>query len=212
MLVVFLCLGPKDLASEVDEYCAALDRDDYQDAQRALTGLAESRHSLSAAKEVVEEAVFMQATNRVFGVLFWFTLLGPVGAWLFAVSNFMRRRTVFEASRDAALRPGALPAAERLHGILAWAPARLAALGYALSGSFDDAINGWRSYSELSETPFHQGNERLVAIVGKAAMTGYLEQPANSSAAARNSLRLVMRTLFIWLTVIALMTLFGWAV
>ena len=51
----------------------------------------------------------------------------------------------------------------------------------------------------------------LVARVGKAAMTGYLSEPANSSAAARNSMRIVRRTVFIWVSVIAIMTLFGLA-
>ena len=91
-------------------------------------------------------------------------------------------------------------------------PARLAAVGYALSGSFDDAFNSWRSYELRSDLPFHRSNDEVVACVGKAAMTGSLEEPPNSSAAARNSMRLVTRTLFIWVTVIAVMTLFGWAV
>ena len=34
-------------------------------------------------------------------------------------------------------------------------------------------------------------------------MTGFLDQPPNSSAAARNAMRLVSRTLFIWVTIIA---------
>ena len=42
-------------------------------------------------------------------------------------------------------------------------------------------------------------------------MTGALSEPANSSAAARNSMRIVHRTVFVWVTVIAVMTLFGWA-
>lgn len=212
VLILFVSVGPRDLASEVDDYCAALDEGDYEGARRALTALAESSSPAAADADIVEDAVFTQATNRVFGVAFWFVVLGPVGAWLFRVSNLMRRRAVFESARDPELGAVVLPAAEALHGVLAWAPARLAALGYALGGSFDDAVNGWRSFSIPPGGAFRQGNDRLVAVVGKAAMTGYLQQPVNSSAAARNSLRLVMRALFIWLTVIALMTLFGWAI
>jgi len=59
--------------------------------------------------------------------------------------------------------------------------------------------------------PLDRRNDEVVARVGKAAMTGFLDEPPNSSAAARNSLRLVERTLFIWVTVIALLTIFGWA-
>ncbi len=212
VLVVFLCIGPRDLASEIEDYCKALDAGDYDEARRVLTELSESRHAQEPATNVVEDAVFMQATNRIFGVAFWFVVLGPVGAWLFRVTNLLRRRTVFEAPRNPELAAAVLPAVELLHGILAWLPARLAALGFALGGSFDDALESWRSFVLPPGRAFYRGNDRLVAAVGKAAMTGVLQQPVNSSAAARNSLRLVMRTLFIWLAVIALMTIFGWAV
>ena len=212
VFIVFLCLGPRDLGSEVEEYSAALDAGDHDEAGRLLTEMSESRYPDAASVELVEDAVFAQATNRIFGVAFWFVVLGPVGAWLFRVSDLLRRRAAFEATREAETVRRALPAVELVHGVLALIPARLAALGYALAGSFDDAINGWRAYLRPDGVSVHASNSRLVAAVGKAAMTGFLEQPSNSSAAARNSMRLVMRTLFIWVTVIALMTLFGWAV
>jgi membrane protein required for beta-lactamase induction len=84
-------------------------------------------------------------------------------------------------------------------------------LGYALSGSFDDAMNAWRGELPVAGMPIDQRNDRLIARVGRAAMTGYLDEPSNSSAAARNSMRVVRRTVFIWVTVIAILTLFGWA-
>src|SRR5690606_5504128 len=201
VLVVFLCLGPRDLGSEVDDYCAALDRGDQDEARRVMTELSESRHASPRDVGAVEEAISVQATNRIFGVAFWFIVLGPVGAWLFRVSDLLRRRAAFESARDYGVARAGLPAAETLHGILAWIPARLAALGYALAGSFDDALVRWRATTPAPGRPFHAHTERLTAAVGKAAMTGFLEQPANSSAAARNALRLVMRTLFIWITV-----------
>jgi AmpE protein len=212
VLIVFMCVGPRDLDSEVEDYCAALDRGDYDAASRVMTELSESRHASPRDVDAVEEAIFVQATNRIFGVAFWFVVLGPVGAWLFRVSDLLRRRAAFESARDYSVAKAALPAAETLHGLLAWIPARLAALGYALAGSYDDALNRWRNFAPAPGRPFYVRTDRLAAVVGKAAMTGFLERPANSSAAARNALRLVMRTLFIWVTVIALMTIFGWAV
>lgn len=212
VLVVFLCLGPRDVGSEVDDYCNALAVGDHDEARRIMTELTESRHASPRDVEAVEEAIFVQATNRIFGIVFWFVVLGPVGAWVFRMSDLQRRRAAFESSRDYAFGATALPAAEAIHAVLAWFPARLSALGYALSGSFDDALNAWRAYAPRSNKPLHQRNDRLVALVGKASMTGVLEQPPNSAAAARNAMRIVTRTFFIWITVVALMTLFGWAV
>lgn len=211
VLVVFFCLGPRDLGSEVDEYCEALGRGDEQVARRVRTEIAESEHPHGREVEIIEEAIFVQATNRLFAVVLWFVLLGPAGAWLFRVNDLFRRRVAFEAVRD----PGALRAAvaiDAIHGVLVWVPARLAALGYALGGSFDEAFSAWRSLRHVSAEPFHRTSERLVAAVGRAAMAGALAEPSNSSAAARNALRLVMRTLFIWLIAVAALTIVGWSV
>jgi len=212
VFVIFLCLGPRDLGAEVDEYCTALDTGDEEAARRVLVELSESDRPWVSDIEVVEEAILVQAPHRLFGVVFWFILLGPAGAWLFRVSDLLRRRAAFESERDSALSNSVLPAVERIYGVLNWVPARLAALGYALSGSFDDALNAWRNYHRAAGVPFQRSNDQVVARVGRAAMTGFLDQPSNSSAAARNAMRLVTRTLFIWVTVIALMTIFGWAV
>ncbi len=212
VLVVFFCLGPRDLGTEVDEYCSALSSGDNERSEEILTELCEGDHSGSSDIDAVEDAIFIQATNRIFGVVFWFILLGPVGAWLFRVSDLFRHRAAYESGRNPEAPAAALSAVETVHGILVWVPARLAVLGYALSGSFDDAFNSWRSYELHSDLPFHRSNDEVVAHVGKAAMAGSLAEPPNSSAAARNAMRLVTRTLFIWVTVIAVMTMFGWAV
>jgi AmpE protein len=210
LLVVFLCLGPRDLDSEVNEYCAALDSGDEELAGRVLIELSEARLRGVDETEAIERAIFIQAPNRVFGVVFWFVLLGPVGAWLFRASDLCRRRAAFEATRVPASTSDILPAIRLVHAVLLWIPVRLTALGYALGGSFEEAWERWRSH-DRSSGPLHRRNDSLAAEVGRAAMSGFLDEPENSSRAASNAMRLVNRTLFIWLTVIALMTVFGWA-
>ena len=93
-----------------------------------------------------------------------------------------------------------------------WLPARLAVIGYALSGNFDEAYNCWRQYELKSDLPFHHSNDQVVACVGKAAMGGTAADISDPSVAARHAMQLVFRTLFISVTAIAVMTLFGWAV
>lgn len=212
VVVVFLCLGPRDLGSEVDEYCKALDGEDTDGAQRVLVEMAESRDPRIGDADVVEEAVFVQAVNRIFGVIFWFVALGPVGAWLFRISDLLRRRAVFESARNPALNTAVVPAIDAIYGVWKWLPSRVTVLGYALSGSFEDALGAWKAHRPQPGAPLDIENDRLTAAVGKAAMAGSLVQPPNSSAAARNAMRLVSRTLFIWITLLALMTIFGWAV
>jgi membrane protein required for beta-lactamase induction len=235
VLIVFFCLGPRDLASEVDEFCEALDRGDRDAATRVLREMAEAKRPRASDIEVVEDAIFVQSNNRIFGVIFWFVVLGPVGAWIFRVSDLLRRRAVFEQMRDgqaseaslatsqeatfatsqeatfATSQEATLVAIEAIYGLLKWIPARLAMLGYALAGSFDGAMHAWSSKVVTPGLAIDQRNDVLIARVGRAAMTGLLSEPENSSAAARNSMRIVHRTVFIWVSVIAVLTLFGWA-
>lgn len=211
VLIVFFCLGPRDLGSEVDEYCEARDSGDDEAAERVLIEMAEGGNPRVSDIEVVEDAIFAQSNNRIFGVIFWFVVLGPVGAWIFRVSDLMRRRVVFRHQRGDESDERILIAIEAIYGILKWIPARLAMLGYALSGSFDDAMNAWRGELAAEGAPIDVRNDILVSRVGKAAMTGYLDEPVNSSAAARNSMRIVHRTVFLWVIVIALLTIFGLA-
>lgn len=211
VLIVFFCLGPRDLGSEVDEYCEAKDSGDDEAADRVLLEMSEAERPRTSDIDVVEDAIFVQSINRIFGVIFWFVVLGPVGAWIFRVSDLLRRRAVFEHLRTATGSGEMLAGIEAIYGVLKWIPARLAMLGYGLSGSFDDAMNAWRGELNTTGMPIDERNDLLVARVGKAAMSGYLDEPANSSAAAANSMRIVRRTVFIWVTVIALLTLFGWA-
>jgi len=93
-----------------------------------------------------------------------------------------------------------LHASISLHGWLAWIPARLTAVGYALAGSFDGALSAWRNPDDSKAMSPTEQSESLLARVGVGAMA-LQERPG-----------LVFRLLFIWAAVIAAMTLYGWSV
>ena len=111
----------------------------------------------------------MQANNRIFGVMFWFMVLGPAGAWLYRVSDLLRRRAAFEAARQGVPAHGGDLGSvlTDLHGALAWMPARLAALSYALAGSFEDAVGNWKVAVDSAGAGLLDRAEGLLARVGK---------------------------------------------
>ncbi len=170
----------------------------------------------------VEEAVCIQANNRLFAVIFWFVLLGPLGplgAWSYRVTDLVRRRAVFQAGRDDSATTTIEPlrhAAEALHGWLAWIPARLTAVGYAVAGHFDDALAAWRAVDNEPGGTTSENSERLLARVGVAALA--LQAGDDEDLTARGvrgataAKRLVFRLLLIWAVIIAAMTLYGWTV
>jgi membrane protein required for beta-lactamase induction len=221
ILVLFFSLGPKDIGEDVDEYCTALeseDEDEIRKSARALTERDLPKDPLERIR-MVEEAVCVQANNRLFAVIFWFVLLGPIGAWSYRVTDLIRRRAVFDASRDDDSRKTAdmvLEAAGQLHGWLAWIPARLTAIGYAMAGSFEGALSAWRLTEGAAAKSQSEQSEALLARVGIGALALQSKKDESVSdrgvrgATAANGL--VFRLLFIWAAVIAAMTLYGWSV
>jgi AmpE protein len=217
--VLVFSLGPRDLKTEVDEYVQAMESGNRDAAARVAREITEhdAAQRMADTSSTLEEAIFVQANNRVFGVLFWFMALGPAGAWLFRVSDLMRRRAVFEyrgraeASSEV---PEFVHALQVIHGILAWGPARLLALGYALVGGFERAKGAWRDIVRREGVPFFDVNDELLGGVGRAAVDDEpLEedvQPLPDAADVRACMRLVNRALLLWLVFVATLVLIGW--
>ena len=218
IFVLFFSLGPKDIGEDVDEYCKAVENDDAELIETTAKALVEGDVPDDAGQRIVmvEEAVCIQANNRLFAVVFWFVLLGPVGAWAYRVTDLIRRRAVFNALRED--QPGGetlVDATERVHGWLAWIPARLTAMGYAMAGSFDGALSAWRVGDEDAPATQHEQSERLLARVGTGALAiAAVDGESDADRGVRGAMAangLVYRQLFIWAAVIGAMTLYGWS-
>lgn len=220
IFVLFFSLGPKDIAEEVDDYCLAVEADDQERIATTAKALLEKEVPEDAWQRIseVEQAVFVQANNRLFAVIFWFILLGPLGAWSYRVTDLIRRRAVFKAARhgDEEQPQQIVGAANSLHSWLAWVPARLTACGYALAGSFDEAFASWRGSYEQNASSTGEKSDQLLARVGVASLAlAPLDDENEKSRAIRGATaanQLVFRLLFLWAVVIAGMTLYGWSV
>jgi len=220
IVVLFFSLGPQDIGEDVDDYCKALEEGDADRIQQTAKAIVESEVPTGELERIhkVEEAVCVQANNRLFAVIFWFVLLGPLGAWTYRVTDLIRRRAVFTASRENEADGSASQvrdAAVTLHGWLAFIPARLTAIGYATAGHFDAAIGAWRAPTEQKDASLSEYNEHLLARVGVSALAlagdadegEDLTQRGVRGAMAAN--KLVFRLLLIWAVIIAAMTLYG---
>lgn len=220
IVVLFFSLGPKDIGEEVDEYCKALESEDEEAIRNAAKAIVEGDVPTDARRRIerVEESVCVQANNRLFAVVFWFVLFGPLAAWAYRVTDMIRRRAVFSASREeqpstegnvAMVRDAAV----MLHGMLAWIPARLTAVGYATAGHFDEAIAAMRAPTEQRDATPSEKSEHLLARVGTAALA--LGDKADESITERGvrgaqaANQLVFRQLIIWAVIISAMTLYG---
>ena len=206
-LVLVFSLGPRDLMAEVDAYVKAVERDQPGAAEAIARGLLENETAGEGGR-ALESAVVIQANHRIFGVLFWFMLLGPAGAWGYRVADLFRRRSVFQAARNG--EAAANHVVQVLFEIVAWLPARLLALTYAVAGSFEDATEDWRRYYRATSRRFMRVSENVVAAAGVGAIRGRCPEE-DTVGRVRSAARLVRRSVLIWLTAISLATLVGLA-
>jgi AmpE protein len=177
--------------------------------------------------QTVSEGLLVQANDRLFGVLFWFFVLGPVGAvlyrlsWGLAIAEDSGLDDTEMDEEAAPALPGFTEAATRLYAILAWAPARLGAGAYALAGSFEDAVHQWRNYYQRSTDSRLESNDEVLRAAGSGALQldRYVVQTEEAhegdvplEPAAVNAARgLVLRALVIWVATIVVVTLALWA-
>lgn len=155
---------------------------------------------------MVKEAILIQSNDRLIGVMFWFALLGPVGAVLYRVSNLLKEKTAFEAG-------GFASAAQDLFWVMNWLPTRISIIGYALAGNFIDTVSYWRSISDFW---IRESTDLLVAS-GLGALRQDLRADIDEhitdeyfTLGVAHALSLVKRTIVVFLTILALMTLTGW--
>lgn len=205
--VLLYSFGPRDLEAEVEAFLDARARGDEEAAMLYATDVLGGAEAGNADKLIhgMVEAMLAEAHERFFGVVFWFIVLGPVGALLYRLCSVLRQSTEAEQSAFA-------EAARRLHHILAWLPARLTALGYALSGSFVDAMHYWRE-----EAPKWLEDSRFILIASGFGALRY--QPAEDAEVPPDlaeedsyvgeALALIRRAALVWLAVLAIFTLAG---
>ena len=215
IVVLVYCLGPRRLNPEVEAYIDARVRDDLQAARSAAAELitGEPPNDAQALDKAVVQAVLTEINARVLAVLFWFFILGPVGAVLYRFSHEL----IKDPDREQGFGEGFKDAAQRLHGILAWVPSRLTAWAYALMGNFSQARYRWQMRAFDWADNWVAGNDGVLIASG----TGALELPdaaegetaegggAYTLDAVKDALRLVVRTTWLWLAIIILLALAG---
>ncbi|MFQ5642703.1 MAG: regulatory signaling modulator protein AmpE [Thiogranum sp.] len=205
--VLVYCMGPRDLSVDVDNWCEVCESSDTDLRRRAAGRLLrgeDTPQDPADCARTLAGAVLVEANERLFAVLFWFILLGPLGAVLYrsAAVLYQQRREPNEFGNSVAW----------LHAVLVWLPARLVALGYALSGHFDAAMEGWRR-AHSDHPQGSEGSERVLAVTGLGALGMEAEAITENvlQAPVRAAMRLVWRNLTIWLVALSLLTLAGWA-
>ena len=224
LLVLYLCLGFRNVTQALKDIYAALRANDLERARELLAGWrggsAFDYGETEIAKAAVETAL-ERAQRELFGVVFWFVVLpGPCGPVLYRLAAELETR--WGRRTDEALEPfGRF--ARSAFAALDWIPARLAAIGFAIAGNFEDAISSWRTYAPAWPEPdlgivLASGAGAMhVQLGGALPRKGGVElrpdlgdgDPADAEH-LQSTIYLLWRTLVVWLVVLLLITLARW--
>ena len=158
--ILYVTLGFRQFSHHFTDIRDALDDGDEVTARELLAQWRQVDASELPRSEIVRHVIeysVLSAHRHVFGVLGWFSVLaalglGPSGAVLYRMSEFVSRYWLYKPKSPVAAADGASPAlqavATRAWGVIDFLPARVTALGFAVVGSFEDAIDAWRSYTQ----------------------------------------------------------------
>lgn len=211
--VLFYCWGPRDLDLDV---AAVLDAPDATARRAAAARLWPHGAGVQLDGGSLVEAVFRNAQRRWFGVLFWFCLLGPLGAVMYRLSVLAVERDDTQLAHDTA------SGAKTWLAILEWPVAQLMTLALALVGNFDSVMAAWREdgafglHGNLLNTAARASVRSEIA----EEVADYTESGIPASTALvevfgelpelRDAMNLAWRILILWLAVIALFVVAGW--
>ncbi len=240
--VLYATLGFRQFSHHFSEVRDAIDRGDTRRGAQALAAWQQVRAGDIGVPELVRlliEHSVLAAHRHVFGVLAWFTLLalfglGPAGAVIYRIGEFAARYWL----HSHALHPPseALKAcAQSAWTVIDWIPARMTAVGFAVVGSFEDAVDAWRRH--VQQHPADNDGVVLAAAAGAlgvqlggqrlrqmavAAQSGPLQAEDTLMAGVlpvgdtpdpahlRALVGLVWRSVVLWVLVLALLALARW--
>ncbi len=207
IIVLSYCLGPIDQNEHLKSYFSAVAREDVQAAfivvqenlnQKTCT---EAPESMDALGRQVTELILRQCNFRMFGVLFYFVLLGIGGA--LAYTLICQLENLVREDEDSRINT----VADKVLTWVDWLPQRLTALLYSLAGDFNGAFAQFLPYAFKSGTE----SRGMLEATGIGAMGLDTDnRQLDIITENKQALALVSRSMKVLILIIAIMTVFGW--
>lgn len=200
-IILIYCLGPRDFYTRFEAYFVAVVRDDAVAKEKAVDKLlCVVPEDATEVPRALTKSVFNHFNYEIFTVIVWFLFLGPLAAVLY--------RTIAEVHKYAHVKNSVLesmlPSATWAMQIIEWIPLRIMALGFALMGDFQKSFGYWLKnvIGAIKE------NYQFTQAVGLAAL-GILNESEGSHdmAEVKAALRLVDRTLILFIVIVAFFVL-----
>jgi len=208
LVVLIYSFGPRDLDTDVAEIVDAEDDEQRGTAMERVLRKPVPEDT-DEARAAAVESVFREALRRWFGVIFWFAVLGIIGAFLYRIVDWL-------VNENHNLTDDQKGLFTRLLQIMDWPAAQLMTLSLAIATDFDSVFTAWKRYHDDQGHGLFEGNNgfllaaaRSIVLTGHAARDGYADQIEGPMICLQQAMDLVWRILGVWLTVLAVLLLIG---
>ncbi|MFA7553672.1 MAG: regulatory signaling modulator protein AmpE [Spongiibacteraceae bacterium] len=204
--ILFYSLGRGNLSEQLHAYLSSWSFGNFESAYAKAIGMGDFQPSDAISDHIslheqVRKAYIYESFERWFAVVFWFLLVGPVGAIVYRLSYLAGRAEVL-AENDRLI-------ALRFVHYLDWVPARLLAISFALAGNF---VSGFKQHlfenrpaAEMLEVcAIAAINETGEPCIYPEEQAVFIEYGRKEISAIQS---LLSRSVICWLVVVALITL-----
>lgn len=199
LVVLVYCLGNTHLRARAQECYEQIELGNIESARALLFENFDVAEEGDITVSVLMKAFYRASLQRVFSILFWFVVLGPMGAVLYRLMHKLSIYSLDETMKKVT------SLAHRIAFLLDWIPARLLALSFCLAGNFMDVFSEWRG---TFKAKMHETYQVLYHCGHAAIRAEENPEPTAVSAQLDDAYHLICRSLFIWLVALALILLF----
>ena len=196
--VLLYSFGRGELNAHITQFIVAEAKNDWHDALDAakklgITHLTEAdsnqKNWLKLNENVLSKVSYL-GFERLFAVIFWFVILGPVGAFIYRFTQLWLARWPSEAIA-------------RFLWVIEWPAARILGLSLAITGNFASCFTAWKRCVLC----MRRSSEQLLMenVMASLAVDEQLLPTQEVTRRELNAIQqLLSRTLWLWLGAIAL--------
>ncbi|MDH5393636.1 MAG: regulatory signaling modulator protein AmpE [Gammaproteobacteria bacterium] len=195
-IVFIYCMGSLNIEQQLEAIIRALKDNKPAEAQAIVDEISpEQSVNDENILELTIQSSLRLIIERLFGVIFWFVILGPVGALLYRLSQQLLTLYADDVVFSKT--------AERMSGLLNWLPERFLAVSFAITGHFEGAVAAFNDNKETDRS-----RQYLLFDVCHGALEG---NDNDDKAAYLGAFRgLLLRSFIVWLASFAVLSLLGW--
>lgn len=201
LFVLLYCLGPQNLWADTFACINALMQEDAETAEKKLQasfGKSTIETSQSLHGQLLNH-IFIAANRRIFAIVFWFIILGPIGAVLY------RAMTLSSATYpNQKAVPELISSARVIESALDWIPVRIFTCILALGGHCVKVLTCWRKSAPFG---LHLNDSMLMECGTAALGADDISHIAEDGSAEKNALGLLDRALVITIVGVAIIML-----